>query len=193
MDKVTLEFKTPKNKTIEYNGVEINVIPFLGLAEQTVLINRYIEQYFGNSGEALIKGSEYRYIEAEYNLFYNILQTCTNVDTENLSNDFYVDLWFVEAITDKIINYANFRDTLEFIVDEIKSQKALNSSIGKVVSDLVTKAYVIMDKLSDITPEEIEKARESGLELIKKLEESSVLGKEFAPKPEKKERKKAVK
>ena len=181
MDKVKLEFKVPENKLIEYNGLTIEITPLLTIAQQVFLINRYIDEYFNKTENALIKNPKYNYFEAELNLKNYILQTNTNIDAGNLDNDVYADGAFWDRITSEIINYDDFRYTLDIIIDEIKEQITLDNSVGKVISGLVDKAYEILNKLSDISPEEIEKLQQTGTRLIEDLKNSSVLGNNPAP------------
>jgi hypothetical protein len=172
MDKVKLEFKIPEAETIEYNGVSIQVIPYLSFAEQVLLINHYLEDYFNDSLDSLIPVSEYNYIEAEFGLKNYVFQTITNIDTTNLNNDIYKDAGLWDAIVSKIANYGDFMDKLNSIVDEIKEQKMLNNQLGKVLSGLLDKLNNIFE---NITPEEIEKLQEETGKLADKLKEVSPL------------------
>jgi hypothetical protein len=175
MDKVKLEFKIPKKQIMEYNGVEFEVNPFMSIAEQAFLINRYLQEYFTKSLGSIVQVSEYDYFEAEFGLKNYILQTNTNIEIEDLNNDFYADADFWEKLTLEIVNYKDFRSKLDFIINEIKEQKVLNSSIGKIVSDLAVKLSDILDKVGNVSPEEIEKLQKASAELIDKLGQSSVL------------------
>jgi len=175
MDKVKLELKVPKIKTLEYNGVEFTLVPFLGMAEQVVLTNRYIVDYFGVSEKPIIIGNEYNLFEAEFNLKNTLLQMVTNIDTSSMENDLYFDLSFWEMITSEIINYGGFEIRLDKSVSEIKEQFILNTSIGKVVSEFVEKLYPLLEKISDISPEQIQTTLEESKGLIKDLEKNSVL------------------
>ena len=174
-NKVKLEFVAPKVINVVYKNAEVEITPFLTTAQQIYLINEYVKIYFEKKNFEFIENSEYSYLNAEYTLINYILQLITNIDAENLDNNFYSDPEFVSTITGQIKNYNDFRNKLNFIINEIKQQNILNNSVGTVLSDLVEKAYSILDKISDISPEEIEKAKESGLELLKKLEDSSII------------------
>ena len=66
MDKVKMELKIPKNKIIEYNGVEFEVIPFMGMAEQAVLIEKYMSDYFDTSDIKTVKQTEFDYLNFDY-------------------------------------------------------------------------------------------------------------------------------
>ena len=174
-EKIKLEFKTPKAKTAEYNGVEIEVIPFLSMGQQVGLINNYLKDYFGKMEEPLTPVSEYNYLIAEFNLKNAILQTITNLDVEFLNNDFYVDFDFWNTIEAEIANYDEFIDNLDYLVNEVKEQLTLNNSTGKVLAGLLEKVTPLLESIANINPEEIEKARVTGLELMDKLEKNSIL------------------
>jgi len=176
MDKVKLEVKAPKNKKIEYNGIEIEVVPVLSMPEQAFLINRYLQEYFTKSEGSIVQASEYDYFEAEFGLKDYILQANTNIETDGLDSEFYGDIVFWDKLTSEIVNYKDFRNKLDFIVSEIKEQKILNTSVGKVLSDLAVKLSDILDRVGDVSPEEIEKLQKSSAELVDKIEKSSILG-----------------
>jgi hypothetical protein len=175
MDKVKLELKTPKNKTIEYNNTEIEIVPYINFSTQLYIIDNYVKDYFGNPEDILIENTKYHYIEAEVRLRNYIIQLNTNIDLKDMDAEIYVDSELWNKITNEIKNYNDFRDTLETIVCDIKQQQTLENSLGKIISDLVNKGYALLDKLADLNPEEIKKAGDKSLELIKRLEKSSVL------------------
>lgn len=176
MDKIKLEFKLPRRKTVKYKEVEISLLPFLDMAQQVYLINSYVENYFEITEESVIDNTEYNYIEAEYKLKNMIFQMLTNIDIESITNDIYVEPELWEVISSNIKNFENFRNTLDIVVQDIKEQLVLQNSVGKVLHDLIQKVYEILDKFSDMSPEELEKLQKQGVELIERLEKSSVLG-----------------
>lgn len=173
-NKVKLEFKLSEDKTVEYKGVAIKITPFLSFAKQVHLINVYVEKYFDSPEDNLVAQSNYNYFGAEYTLMYNLLKLNTNVDTENLEQEFYVDPALWTAVTSEISNFKSFKDRLNFIMLEIKEQKALDNSVGKVLSGIAEKAYTLLENLSSISPEQIENIRKTSLELIEKVEKTSV-------------------
>ena len=183
MDKVKLEFKIPKTKKIEYNGVEIEVYPFLEVGAQSVLIEKYLEDYFGEPVEGeIIKG----YAKAEYNLLNYLFQVATNIDTSDLDSNLYSDENLIMGVLGSIVNYSFFRGMLEQAVQDKKEEIRLEASLGKVLSALIEKGYDVLDKFSEIKPEEIEKLQKTGIDLAKKLEESSIIGKPAVKKPRQK-------
>lgn len=182
MDKVKLEFKAPRSKTIEYNGVEIVVDTFLTTPKQIFLIDNYLEDYFAGY-EEVSEDVKHPYLKAEYSMINYIMQLNTNIDYENIDINLYSDEQFWFTITSEITNYYNFREKLNTIVEEKKRRILVENSIGKVALELVDKAYGLLENFSEITPEEIEKLQKIGLELADKMESSSLL----SDKTEKKE------
>jgi len=50
-NKVKLEIKTPANKSFTYNGTTVELIPYIDFAEQVLLINEYVQDFFGDINE----------------------------------------------------------------------------------------------------------------------------------------------
>jgi hypothetical protein len=174
MDKVKLKFEMGEPKKVTYKGIEIQVNPLLTLAQQAYIIDQYTKEYFGKKNPA-IELSEYDYLQAECALKNYIFQVATNIDIEDLDNDLYIDDELWTDISDSIENYNEFHNSLIIIIKDIKEQKRLDKSIGTVVENLVDKVYSAIEKLENLNGEEIDKAREAGLEMIKQLKDSSIL------------------
>lgn len=176
MDKINLEYTTPENRTIKYKGVDIEIIPWLSLAQQAYLVESYIKDYFSNPEAILIENTRYHYLEAKCQLKSNVIQLNTNINLtqENLNAilEDYV-LWY--AITEQIENWGDFMNILETTVCNVKQQETLENSVGKIINDLVEKGYSLLDKLASLNPEELKKAGEEGQKLIDRLEKSSIL------------------
>lgn len=174
-EKVKLEFKIPEKKIVEYNGVNIEVSSYLTLAQQIGLMNKYVEEYFTGT-ETFIKNSNYSFLNAEYNLMNYIFQACTNIDVENLNAEIYADADFWQKITSAITNYYDFRNKLNFIVNEIKQQMALANSVGTVLSGLASRLSGILDKIGDISPEEMKKLQQESLGMMEELKKNPLMG-----------------
>jgi hypothetical protein len=93
----------------------------------------------------------------------------------DLNTKIYVDYNLWDIITNEITNYWRFREKLQGVLDEVLKEENLKNSIGKVVSDLIEKAYEFIEKFSNMNPDDIEKLGQTGVQLIERLEESSVL------------------
>jgi hypothetical protein len=174
-NKVKLEIKTPENKTIEYDGVTIEINPFIDFAEQVLLINEYVKDFFGDLTEIVIEKTKYHVFEAECRLMYYIIQLNTNIDMSDVDNNIYVDGKLWEAITKEITNYWDFKERLESVVYEIKEQEKLDNSLGKVLSDILEKAEGFIDQINKISPDDIKELQDVGTGLINDLEKANIM------------------
>ena len=174
VSKVKLEFKLPDKKVINYNGVNIEIIPLLTFAQQAVIANAYISEYF-SSEPSVINKIENRIFEADYTLKNYVFQISTNLETESMDNNVYADTVLWGKITSEIVNYPDFKNKLDHFVYAINEQNTLKQSVGTILSDLVNRGYEIIQQFSDRNPEAIEKVVEETKSLIKKLEDSSIL------------------
>jgi hypothetical protein len=174
-NKVKLEIKTPENTTIEYDGVTIEINPFIDFSEQVLLINEYVKDFFDDIPEIVVPKTKYHVFEAECRLMYYIIQLNTNIDMSDIDNNIYVadKLW--DMITEKISNYWEFRERLDEVIYEIKEQEKLDNSLGKVLSDILEKAKGFIEQIESISPDDIKAIQDTGIGLIKELENSSVL------------------
>lgn len=173
-DKIKLEFKSPKNKSLEYGESVIEIRPFLKIEEQVLLIDNYLINYFNleKLEKTLVPNSEYDYMKAEYNMIHSIFHLLTNVDAETLNTDMYdaSPLWI--QVREKITNFEEFYKRLERVVSDVKEQIINKNSLGNTISGLSDKLVVILDNFSKFTPEDIEKAKQTGMELLSKIENS---------------------
>jgi hypothetical protein len=171
---VKVELKTPKNKNVEFGDIVIEVKPFINIEEQVLLIDNYLVNYFNldNLGTTLVAHSKYDYLKAEYNLIHSVFHLLTNVDIESLNTDLYdaTDLW--ENVKQKIGNYEEFRYKLSRVVADVKEQVVIENSLGFILSGISEKALTVLDNFSKLTPDDIEKAKQAGLELLGKIENS---------------------
>lgn len=175
MDKIKLEFKAPKNKTIEYNGVEIQIIPYLDFIQQVGLVNKYVNDYFGEIENKLVPQSPYNFIEAEYNLKVYVIQTLTNIDVESLSVEIMSDENLFSNIVHNVSNYDEFRYRLDMVVDEIKEEIKLKRSLGQVIDNALEKFSGILEMMNNLSPEDIRGLQEETKTMLAELEKSAVV------------------
>jgi len=187
MDKIKLEFKAPEIKRTIYKGNEIQVFPFLSLPKQGFLINSYLREYLTPKENRLIEFSKYNYLEAEFSLINYIYDLNTNIEAKDIDLDVVADVELWNIVKKEITNFEDFRNKLDYIVKQLREDIALGASVGSVLDSLVEKGVSILEKFSELTPETINMAKETGLQLMEKLEESSILGES---KPVKRGRKK---
>ena len=178
--KVDLEYQEPDKIIITHRGVKIELIPFLEFSEQIFLINNYLEVYFGTqeflpNEEVLLAKPKHHIFEAEEKLMLSIIILNTNINIESCKNDVFADSVLWDMITQKISNWWMFRERLNATLEEVKREEEMENSIGSVLTDLIENLNNAIDKLTDISPEEIENLQKTGLEMVQRLEESSVM------------------
>ena len=174
-EKLKIEFVEPKSKFFDFCGKNIEVKPYLLEGEQILIIKDYIETYFKN---------EFDYFGAERQFKTNVFNySLLNVET--IDSRLYDSSDFFEQATKQILNYRDFRISLNRIISDVKEERALNLSLGKVLNDVSNKLICILDKLGSMTPEDVSKMKDDGLQMLKSIEDSSAsnLFKESQGKP----------
>jgi hypothetical protein len=171
MDKIKLQYESPKNKVVLYNDVSIEVSPFIDLGEQIILVNKYITDYFDKIENSLMEKTEYNYIQAEYNLLLYILELKTNLDVSNNFDISFLDTSTMEDIINQIYNYKKFRESLDRIVRDIKEEISNRMSIGYLIDTLADKAFEFLDKYSSMDEESINRTIEATKGMMKELQD----------------------
>lgn len=178
-NKVKLQLQVPEVVTIEYGDAKIEVFPYMDLAQQVVLINAYINDYFrsAETEEFFVPYSEYHFIEAETKHIYYLFQTHTSIDVsgEDFDQNILADERLVNKITDVIVNYSDFRYKLDTIIEEMKEQMIVKTGAGAVLKGIADKISQILESIPNMNPEDIEKLQKEGSEMLERLEKSSVL------------------
>ena len=172
MEKIEIQLKQPKNKTIEYNGYEIQVSPIITAGEQMGLIASYItsllsEKVYGDDKNVDAHG----YFNRELGQMMYIINSHTNIslNPEDAGTFFDSEVW--ESIKQSIINYEEFRDRQDLILGETLEKIERETSISNLVSSLFEKYAPIVEKLLEINPEELKKLQEDNEKLFKELRE----------------------
>jgi len=178
MEKKEFVFNQPELKIVEINGQEITVRPFLSLAEQLALINNYIDTYF-TPDENNISKDEYNLWGAEYALKLAIVDFCSSIEIKGAFENLLYGKGYQE-IENAIVNYWDFRELLDETVKNIKSQIIQKNSLAS----LVEKAGLILNDLGEsmknFKPEDLNKLKEAGKELISSINESPIAKEVFA-------------
>lgn len=173
--RVKVEIKVPQNKTIEYNGVTIEINPYIDFAEQILLINEYVNDLFSESNEILVPKTKNHIFEAECRLKNYIIQINTNIDMSNIDNNIYIDDFLWAVLMREISNYSEFRKRLDYVVFEVREQIKLENSLGQVLSDILEKVQGFVEQIEKISPEDIKQLQEVGTGMISELEKTSIL------------------
>ena len=120
--------------------------------------------------------TKYNLFTAEYNLKHGVVDLLTNIDGKSIDTNMYDadELW--NEIEKRVVNYSEFRASLDRIISDIKEEIRNENSVGVVLSGLAKELNKVLSNFSNITPEELEKVKQSGIELIDKFEKSSLNG-----------------
>jgi hypothetical protein len=182
MDKKVFKFDLPEIVRKEIGGIWIDIKPYLSLSEQAQLLRDYVEQYF-HSEKTTVSESRFDVFSAEYTLRLAIIGYCTNViPTEGkIENLFYTNAY--DEILDEIVNYSDFRDMLYTLVKEIKEDISEKNSVGGVIDSLYEKVEILINQLiestKNISPEELEKLKETGKELVDRITQNPLVQEVF--------------
>lgn len=170
MEKVKLTYTAPKATTVEYNGASIEILPVMSLAQQVVLINNYVAEYFLNKEPGNVSMLKNRFIEAEFTLVNYLYQTMTNIQVENIELEVLSDPALFAKVVSEISNYADFRKRLDSVIAQIKEQIILEKSLGTVIEGLSERAYAILEQYANINPDSVKSVAEQATEMMKQLQ-----------------------
>jgi hypothetical protein len=176
MEKITLNLEAVEAKPVnfEFLGNLIKVNPILSLADQALMIQHYLGFYFDPLNE-IIPGTSTNYIGAECSLIFEILDKNTNVNmTED--SDVLISRGLWKEVSSHIINYSEFRQNLDRVVQDKKEELALEKSVGTVIDGLVTKVTDFIERLASINidDEGLAKLKATAQELLTGIEQSPV-------------------
>ena len=182
MEKSKFNFKKPENVVLEIDGQNVVVRPYLELNEMVALINNYLDEYFHPDTKSIAM-DEWNLYDAEFSLKMAIVDFVSSIPVAegSFENLFYSNLY--DIIEAKIVNYWDFRELLDKIVDNIKESIAQKKSVGGIIDSLYEKGKVILDQLvestKNLTPEQLEKLKETGKELVDKIAQNPIVGEVF--------------
>lgn len=187
MDKKSYSITEKEPVSFRSNKIDVLVQPYITPVNQSLFIHSYVEDLFKDEKFAD------NYLVAEWSLMLAILDKMTDIpvtETENnvdLSAVIGSGLW--EEIKDHIYNYVDFRNDLNMVVENIKWQKSLESAVGTVVKNLSDKAFLFLDKMSNMD------LSETGIKtLVSELQKNTKeFETKFMNKEEKPKRKRTVK
>lgn len=168
MEKVIVSEKVRKTVPFDYNGVVIQVTPYVSVVNEIALVSDYVNRYFTpneDSTFSYIQKGNYDYWQAEYALIQTIVRDMTNIDVVETKADEMVEIFYL-AIK-HINNYYQFRDRLDETIQAIKDSK----SIGIVLDGLVTSIEGIIQSFQNIDPEKLKSLAD---EIIQKVDNSDV-------------------
>ena len=176
MEKKILEFGETEKNIVQFDGQDIEVTPFISGSLEAFLIDQYVQDYFyANTDQKILPSLSRNYLGAELHMKLTILDRLTNIQISNANDSDYTDkvcteLW--ELVIDKIKNYWEFEESLSSVLGEIKKELELEKSVGGVIAGVANKINELLDKLKDISPDEMKQMTIEASKVLKELEVS---------------------
>jgi hypothetical protein len=105
-----------------------------------------------------------------------VVDLCTDIKMEGAFENLFYDPLIFDTITKNILNYDDFLDLLYGVVNNIEEQLAQKRSVGGIIDSLYEKVGIIINQLiestKNLTPEQLENLKETGKELVDKINTS---------------------
>ena len=151
MDKKAMKLNDSKPKAIVFQDQTILVKNYLSQAEMESLIESYLLE--------LVKNNILNPSRAEMYLMMGILDTCTTIEVSAtelvdgkesllvLPDSVFDNYELYTEVIKNVKNYDYFRKLLDFTVQEMIEQRRLDSSIGKVLSEFLSKINTTLDTI----------------------------------------------
>lgn len=179
MEKVKLEFANNESISIgEYGGQEIYVETYIPYEDYLTICTQYLATYFLTEGVELY---EWNYLGAEQEKDLYILDKYTNImifdESDNLvaNWDELLASGIIAHVANSIMNYYKLSEDIYILVENVKRQRAIESSFKRVLDDVTEKLIGFVNNLSDI------EMTEDGLSRI--AEQISQMGKTIQDSP----------
>lgn len=174
MEKKKILLKAPKNVRIPYGDDDIEVLPFLSVESQIILLKTYMDNYFIPSSLGLEKDV----VMAEHSLKLAILDLCTSIDVSDISiNDVMANFDVYESITTAIKNYQDFRSMLYRVLKNIEIEAERDNSIGFALENIYQRLQSFIENLASM---EIDDVKMDKVRLLLKEAEASPILKQLA-------------
>lgn len=176
MEKKIIEFGETEKSIVQFDGQDIEITPFISGSLEAFLIDQYIQDYFySNEDKKILPSLSRNYLGAELHLKLTILDRLTNIQISNANDPNYGDkvcteLWGL--VVNEIKNFWDFEESLSSVLDEIKKEIELEKSVGGVIGGVAAKINELLDKLKDISPDEMKQMTGEASRVLKELETS---------------------
>lgn len=181
MNKIEFNLEPVDNETLKIGNTKIEIRPFITVSEIVQLIGAYTDTYFSpvsNMG----KDIPYDLVGAEYSLALEIIDAFTNIQIQDADGILVTGIQDLISrgvyakITEKIMNYDEFRHLLDRVVSDIKEDMALKQSVGNIIDNLSNKLVDVFDKITntDVSPESLEALKSTAKEVLEGMEKSPI-------------------
>lgn len=194
MDKIKLD-KVIKDKFID-SRIEINGKKEVILVKETIsvtdfynLANLYLDRYFNSNIGMRIELAENDLFGAELILRLATLDKMTNIqiyDDEGQSSIDYNLLFnpeFFNAIIENVSNWAELKEYIRAIRNDIQRQKDLEKSTGVIIETVADKMFDFLHKFENV---DVDKLKSDVIEITENISKTNIYN-ESKPKRKKHE------
>jgi hypothetical protein len=171
MEKKVVQFENKVNVEIDFYGQKIAVIPYIDAVHQSIFIERYLERYF-NPKDNSIPGCRYAFADSENELKIAVIEELSDLELKDVDMIALLVSGLFEKIVSVVTNWAEFKAILYKSVTIVEKEKELQESVGGVIGVLTSKLGGFIDKLNEISPDDMKKLVSDSQELLKGLEQS---------------------
>ena len=153
MEKIKITLNSQTVEKFEFQGQNIEVLPYVSLEDKIILYTNYIDSLFQDKKEGDFDCINY--IEAEYSLILGIVDKNTNVDINSVKVDDILNSGLWGKILYHIRNYFEIRNDVDELVHRMDERK----SVGNVLDNLANKVNLFLDNISkmDMSAEGLDK------------------------------------
>ncbi|GIU69811.1 MAG: hypothetical protein KatS3mg002_1047 [Candidatus Woesearchaeota archaeon] len=155
MEKKKIELKLVNPITLHVGEISFKIQPYFTFEQEIKIINVYLSTFFDNEDEIYRK-----YLLAEKAMILAIIDEITDIDIE--SEDFDLDLFIANGFWNKILEvigekYKKLLDDIKNIVQIINFEKKLQLSISSNLNAVFANINKILEKLSQLDEDKLEK------------------------------------
>lgn len=108
-EKVKVTFKKRNKKTVEFNGVKVDIVPFISAENYDIILSDIKKNIFYNPEV------ENKCHMMDLRLYKDVLELCTNIDVESVS----IDDLFCEELSEFLSEHI---ENLWYVTDYIKEE-----------------------------------------------------------------------
>jgi hypothetical protein len=171
MEKKVVQFKKKANVEIDFYGEKVTVIPYIDAVHQSIFIERYLARYFDPKDNST-PGCRYAFADSENELKIAVIEELSNLELKDIDMIGLLVSGFFEKLVNVVTNWGEFKATLYQSVKIVEKERELQESVGGVISGLASKLGGLIDKLNEISPDELKQLVSDSQGLLKGLEQS---------------------
>jgi len=169
MEKIKITTIKKADIELPYSGSVVLVNPVIKIEEQGLLRNVYIQSFFKDGKEG-----EWDEQFAEFMFRRQVLESKTNIDVTLLTIEECDEIiWgaFYDKVKSAIVNYNEVRLSINSTISNLVKKIEIENSAGFLLKGLMEKLSGFLDEIKNLTPEDIEKLKQSAQDIMDKVKQ----------------------